>query len=134
VWRPIIALILLLSALPAVAETCRVVDGDTLRGGPEFQERVRLSGIDAPELFSPKCRDERRLAERARNRLEELVAGRELIIRREGRDRFKRTLATVYAGGTDVGAALAIEGVARCGKGGGSRGVSLRVVRRLDDD
>ena len=107
----------LLFATSAAAETCRVVDGDTLRCGADFKERVRISGIDAPELFSPKCREERRLAERARDRLAELTDGRELTIRREGNDRYRRTLATVYAGGKDVGAALVYEGLARWWEG-----------------
>jgi micrococcal nuclease len=40
-----------------------------------------------------------------------------LVVRREGKDRFGRTLATVYAGGTDVGAALVYEGLARWWEG-----------------
>ena len=107
----------LLLAFPAAAEICRVVDGHTLRCGAGFKERVRISGIDAPELFTPKCRAEKRRAERAKVRLDELVDGRDLLLRREGRDRFGHTLATIYAGGTDVGAALVYEGLARWWEG-----------------
>lgn len=96
--------------LPALAETCTVTDGDTIRCG---DERIRLKGIDAPELFSPKCREERRLAERARGRLAELVGGVELRVDRAGRDRYRRTLATVYGPQGDVGAVLVAEGLAR---------------------
>jgi endonuclease YncB( thermonuclease family) len=78
---------------------------------------VRISGIDAPELFDPRCREEKRLAGNARDRLSGLVAGRDVTIRREGRDRYGRTLATVYAGGTDVGAELVYEGLARWWEG-----------------
>ena len=94
-----------------------MVDGDTLRCGAGFKERVWISEIDAPELFSPKCRAEKRRAERAKARLEELVDSRDLLLRREGKDPFGRTLATVYAGGTDVGAALVYEGLARWWEG-----------------
>jgi len=46
--------------------TACVVDGDTFRLG---QRRVRLIGIDAPELAGARCAAERALGERAADRL-----------------------------------------------------------------
>lgn len=50
----------------------RVIDGDTikLRG-----ERYRLATHDAPEIFSPRCPQERALGLRAKTRLYELTRG-----------------------------------------------------------
>ncbi len=91
-----------------LAPWARAIDGDTLACG---DERIRLSGIDAPEMKG-KCREERQAAKRARDRLAELIRD-DLLIRREGKDRYGRSLATVYAGGTDLGALLVYEGLAR---------------------
>lgn len=73
---------------------CRVTDGDTLRCGAE---RVRLLGIDAPELPG-HCRRGRQCAPgdpvAATRSLGEAAAG-ELYIERIGTDRYGRTLALV---------------------------------------
>ena len=85
----------------------RVVDGDTIevvidRGYNNFQmERLRLAGINTPELRPRKGTEEEREAEKqralaAKARVEELVAGRELVIRSEKSGNFGRWLATVF--------------------------------------
>lgn len=89
--------------------TC-VVDGDTFWLGGE---KLRLAAIDAPEMGKPKCGGPARQAKAARDYLRGLLDGAELAIRREGRDRYGRTLASVSAGGVDVGAALLAAGLAR---------------------
>lgn len=79
---------------PGRLRDCRAVDGDTLRCG---RERVRLLGIDAPEMPG-HCRGNRRcvpgnpLASRAN--LERATAG-PLTIDRIGSDRYGRTLGLV---------------------------------------
>lgn len=81
--------------------TC-VVDGDTiwLRG-----EKIRIADIDAPELRG-RCRAETELARAARDRLRVILRGADLEVRRAGRDRYGRTLATIRAGRIEVGEAL----------------------------
>jgi endonuclease YncB( thermonuclease family) len=82
-----------------------VIDGDTLRIGAE---RLRLVNIDAPEMGNgAACDAERQLAEVAKQKMTEIVAGQQLQIRREGEDRYGRTLAYVrIRGGADVGEML----------------------------
>lgn len=91
--------------LAPVALNCVVVDGDTLRCGPE---RVRLIGIDAPELG--RCPRHRKCAPgdgpAARRSLSRLAAGKPLTIERRGRDRYGRTLAFVSVAGRDLSCAL----------------------------
>lgn len=95
-----------LRVVPAIA----VVDGDTVRLG---DERIRIIGLDAPELHG-KCRAERRLAERARDRLAELLATDDVVIIRAGRpDKYRRTLAVIRADGLDVARVLIQERLAR---------------------
>lgn len=81
---------------------CKVTDGDTIRCG---DERVRLLGIDTPEMPG-HCRRGRDCVEgdpyAAKRSLEHLIAGRELTIQRVGQDRYQRTLATLQAGSEDL--------------------------------
>ena len=93
-----------------------VIDGDTFT---VRSERIRLANIDAPEIGHPKCDAERRLGLMARKRLGVLLGSGEVEIKRgdpkSGRmkDRYSRTLATVYINGKDVGEALIGEELAR---------------------
>lgn len=99
-----------------VALTCALIaiDGDTLRCG---KERIRLLGIDAPELPG-HCRRGRRCVEgdpvASRASLAAAVARGKAQIARRGHDRYGRTLARVRVNGVDlsdyqvrVGAAVA---------------------------
>jgi hypothetical protein len=76
---------------------CRATDGDTIRCG---DERIRLLGIDAPELAG-HCRRGRVCApgdgQASKRSLERLIAD-PVRVTRYGRDRYGRTLAVVYAG------------------------------------
>jgi len=87
----------ILAAAGAAVLSCTVFDGDTLRCGPE---RVRLLGIDAPEIGH--CRLGRQCApgdgRASKSSLERLVRGRQIRVQRLGRDRWGRTLAVVWAG------------------------------------
>ncbi len=95
---------------PALGSDLVAVDGDTVRLG---DERIRIIGLDAPELHA-RCRDERRLAERARDRMAELVAGERVeVIRSTRRDKYRRTLAIIRVNGVDVARVMIFEGLAR---------------------
>lgn len=102
---------LLLTPAPAAAlDGLTVVDGDTVRLGAE---RIRIIGLDAPELHG-KCREEKRLAARARDRLAALLDTADIEIIRSARpDKYRRTLAIIRADGVDVARVLISEGLAR---------------------
>jgi endonuclease YncB( thermonuclease family) len=90
-----------------------VVDGDSLRAG---NVRIRLIGIDAPELFQT-CRDDYGRAwscgRAAKAKLAALVAGGAVACTDRGRDRYDRTLAICSAGNiADLGEALVRAGLA----------------------
>ncbi|MEM7301235.1 MAG: thermonuclease family protein [Pseudomonadota bacterium] len=89
--------------------TC-TVDGDTVwyKG-----EKFRLSGIDAPETFKPRCREERRLGERAKRRLASILSNNAWSIERQGIDRYGRTLARFRIGNKTVGDMLVKERLAK---------------------
>ncbi len=89
---------------------CTAIDGDTLRC-PEIG-RVRLLGIDAPELPG-HCRKGRACApgdpEAGRRALAKLVE-RGVTIAPVTRDRYDRTVAQVYAGDRNVACELLRQG------------------------
>lgn len=85
---------------------CTVTDGDTIRCG---NERVRLIGIDAPELPG-HCRPGRQCARgngaASRAELERLIGGRPVRLERHGYDRYGRTLAFAWAGRVNLSCAM----------------------------
>lgn len=82
------------------AAAVTVVDGDTIRAG---EERIRLLGIDAPEIHG--CRQGRVCVpgdgQASKRSLEAMMGGR-ISVQRVGQDRYGRTLAQVYADGRNV--------------------------------
>ncbi|SLN16796.1 Succinoglycan biosynthesis protein ExoI [Pseudoruegeria aquimaris] len=110
------ALCLMLFSLPAAAAplsgAVQVTDGDSLRLG---SERVRLFGIDAPELDqSCKGADGQvwDCGRWARDELVRIVAGRRLRCERRDVDRYGRSVARCEAGGRDVAAEMVRRGAA----------------------
>ena len=108
-------LVLACLALPAQAGpsgTIRVIDGDTIVVG---DTRVRLHGIDAPELGQP-CTDAQGVswdcgtwvAREARARWQ----GQRTTCTTRDRDRYGRVVATCTVGQTDIGRSLVADGLA----------------------
>lgn len=87
------------------AVVLRVQDGDSIiarRIGQTRSQRLRISGIDAPERGQPH-------ADASRKALEALVGGRRIRVLPIKTDPYRRTVATLTAGEQDIGLAL-IEG------------------------
>lgn len=105
------------SASPAAAfdadGIATAIDADTLDvvGGP----RVRLFGIDAPEV-GQRCEGpdgrEWRCGIEARNRLADLVDGKQVRCAGDAFDGYRRLLARCTVGGVEVNALLIREGLA----------------------
>lgn len=90
-----------LAAPAAENPTIRVIDGD---GFELAGERIRLWGIDAPELRQECSKDGVRYAcgEIARDNLDLLLAGQAVACVEKDRDRYGRTVALCTVGGEDV--------------------------------
>jgi endonuclease YncB( thermonuclease family) len=94
-----------------IAGNAFAIDGDTL---VVDGRRVRLRGLDAPELdqtchrgaISYRCGEEARAALRA------LVERETVTCMTSGRDRFERALGTCSVRGQDIGAAMVRRGLA----------------------
>jgi endonuclease YncB( thermonuclease family) len=94
-----------------------IIDGDSFN---IHGQSVRLAGIDAPELGNPGCESERQLAERAEERLHELLNGGAVRLIRTGvrdRDRYGRLLRDAEVDGASVGEQLIAEGLAQPWRG-----------------
>jgi endonuclease YncB( thermonuclease family) len=107
------------------AEVLRVLDGDTFEAkvkiwpGMEMTTRVRLRGIDAPEM-SARCDGERVKAVAARDALAKFLGEGSVGVSRIGQDKYGgRIDADVSTSRTpDVSAALLERGLARRYSGG----------------
>jgi len=102
------------------AEVLRVIDGDTFEArvrvwpGMDITTRVRLRGIDAPELHA-RCEDERTKAVAARDALARILREGAVGVMHVGQDKYGgRVDADVSTAATpDVSAALLERGLAR---------------------
>lgn len=107
------AVALALSICPTGPRDNCVVDGDTfwLAG-----EKIRVADIDAPEMDG-RCPYESQHARKARQRLLTLLNAGNVTLRREGQDRYGRTLAVILRGNRSIGDMLVSEGLARTWNG-----------------
>lgn len=112
------------------AEVLRVIDGDTFEArvrvwpGIEITTKIRLRGIDAPELSKPRCQEERLKGFAAREALQAILAQGEVRVSGVALDKYGgRVLADVSTRATpDVSAALLAAGHARNYAGGRREG------------
>lgn len=75
----------------------RVADGDTITvlDASKVQHKVRLAGIDAPEKAQA-------YGQKSRESLEELVAGRNIIVETHKKDHYGRHVGNVLVNGRDM--------------------------------
>ena len=98
------------AAEPSAAILWRVVsvhDGDTLTvlDDRKVQHKVRLAGIDAPELRQA-------FGTKARERLAAMTMGKAVAVLGDERDRFGRTVARIEVEGQDINKAMVAAGMA----------------------
>lgn len=107
---------LFVSAAQAAPEchVTKVTDGDTLHLRCDgMRHKVRLLGMDTPEIFSPRCAAEKAMGEAARQVMADLVAsGPVTRVTFKGHDRYGRDLAWVEIAGRDVTEAMLATGLA----------------------
>jgi len=104
---------------PTRGEVERVIDGDTVKMriaiwiDQELLVSVRVAGIDAPELFRPKCAAEKTLAREAKAFAEDFLAGGTATLHDITRGKYAgRVVARIEADGADLGEALVAAGLA----------------------
>lgn len=103
-----ILLLIMLHASPFAfsGKVVSIHDGDTITILQDKQQiKVRLFGIDAPELKQP-------YGKKSKQFLANLVAGQMVEVEENGKDRYKRTIGTIYLGDTDINAQMVASGYA----------------------
>ncbi|QQN64479.1 thermonuclease family protein [Bradyrhizobium diazoefficiens] len=105
-------------------DVIRTIDGDTFlarihqQGGRDLVARIRLRGIDAPEMKA-SCQDELDKAEAATEALRNLLGQGGVTIHNLGSEKYGRVLADVATKRTsNVSAAMLAGGYARSYNGG----------------
>lgn len=105
--KSILLLAMLYASLFAfVGKVVSIHDGDTitvLQG--KQQIKVRIFGIDAPELKQP-------YGKKSKQFLANLITGKVVEVEESGEDRYKRTIGTIYLNGTDISAQMVENGYA----------------------
>ena len=93
------------------ADQLTVTDGDTIRIG---DERIRFSGIDAPEIKQTCIYQEIefKCGEFSKNLLIEKISNQEVSCIRESTDQYGRTLAECFVGKESLSSYLVREGYA----------------------
>ncbi|WDI33135.1 thermonuclease family protein [Hyphococcus flavus] len=106
----------------ALGSVERVIDGDTIKMrvaiwlDQEITVAVRVAGIDAPELFRPRCDAERTLALEAKVFAEDFLKNGEAELTDIEQGKYAgRVVANINAAGGDLGAALVSAGLASSG-------------------
>lgn len=94
----------------------RAIDGDTMEA--LGHGRIRVHGLDTPELHPCGSAFECELGERAKRRTQTLLDGGRVFIEPPGPDKYGRTLAHVQVNGRDLSAILINEGLGRRYNGG----------------
>lgn len=101
------------SATPGpIAGTARIVDGDTIELDGV---RIRLEGIDAPELSQTCERSDGAswaCGQKAASKLRDLVADNDVLCDETGKDKYHRTLAICYADGLNINEEMVRSGFA----------------------
>lgn len=86
---------LILAATPYQATVVAVHDGDTITVRSDITTKIRLFGIDAPELKQPH-------GQASKQALSGMVFGKTVTVTPANKDRYGRTVAQIKADGVDV--------------------------------
>ncbi len=97
----------------------KVYDGDTItiasklpyEGSPLYRFSVRLNGIDAPEIKT-KSEEEKKLAQKAKEKMSELVLGKDIILKNVQTEKYGRILADIYVDSIHVNEYMIEQGLA----------------------
>ena len=90
-----LATLLLAYAPPFEATVISVYDGDTITVRTTETIKIRLDGIDAPELKQP-------FGQASKQALSALVFGKVITVKPKSKDRYGRTIARLEADGIDI--------------------------------
>jgi endonuclease YncB( thermonuclease family) len=100
-----LATLLLAFAPPFEAKVISVHDGDTITVRTDETIKIRINGIDAPELAQP-------FGQASKQAMSGLVFGKTVTVKPDKTDRYGRLLARVEIGGKDTSVTMVELGMA----------------------
>ena len=100
-----IAALVLCFATPFEAKVIAVHDGDTITVRTDETIKIRINGIDAPELKQP-------FGQASKQAMSSLVFGKTVTVKPEKKDRYGRLLARVEIAGKDTSVKMVETGMA----------------------
>ncbi|MBW1924199.1 MAG: thermonuclease family protein [Deltaproteobacteria bacterium] len=112
----------------------RVYDGDTvLARANDLVIKVRLVGIDAPEVSHGKRKPGQPYGRKAQKFLASLVLNKTVEIRAYGLDRYNRVLGVLVLNGRDINLEMIKAGLAEVYRGRPSRGFNATPYREAEE-
>jgi len=110
-----------------------VYDGDSLTAtGHDIKIKVRLVGIDAPELKRGKHKPGQPFSQRAKKFLVRLVLNKQVFIKGYGLDYHNRILAVVYVGRKNINLEMIKAGLAEAYRGKPAHGFNPSPYRTTE--
>jgi endonuclease YncB( thermonuclease family) len=137
--RAYIIVCLLIILIPAFVfagqfKVTRVIDGDTLvASGHDIEIKVRLVGIDAPEMSRKKNESGQPFSRKSKEFLSGMVLNKSVDIQGYGIDRYGRQLAVVYVDGKNVNLELVKSGLAEVYRGKAPRSFNAMPYRKAEN-
>ncbi|NVM23439.1 MAG: thermonuclease family protein [Desulfobacterales bacterium] len=118
VFLVIFQLVLAGTAQAGEFKVVRVYDGDRFKAqGHDIEIKVRLIGIDAPEVSEKKGAPGQPYSEEAGKHLRGLIYGKVVDIKGYGLDRYDRILGVVYLNGKNINLEMVKAGLAEVYRG-----------------
>ncbi len=109
----------------------KVSDGDTVQAqGHDIEIKVRLVGIDAPELSRRKNQPGQPYSQKSKKYLADLVLNKVVDIQGYGLDRYGRVLAVITLDGMNVNLEMVKVGLAEVYQGKPPNGFDLKPYRK----
>lgn len=94
-------------------------DGDTcrLRASDNLNVKVRLIGIDAPEVASIKSKKGQEFSEKSKQFINSYIRGKVVNLKNYSQDHYGRNLAEIFLNGVNVNLKMVKEGMAEVYRG-----------------
>jgi endonuclease YncB( thermonuclease family) len=113
----------------------RVYDGDTLGvGGRGIALKVRLAGIDAPEIAKNKRIADQPYSQQSKRYLADLVLNKKICVDRFGSDRQNRMIAVVYVGTKNINLEMVKAGLAKVSPTKPPKGLDMEPYRQAEKE
>ena len=120
IFSSLIVLILIIPSISPAGQfkVTRVYDGDTVKArGQNIEIKIRLVGIDTPEISKEKRDPGQPYSQKAKKYLASLVSNKSVDIKGYGLDRYNRILGVIYLDNQNINLEMVRAGLAEVYRG-----------------